>query len=141
MLYRTNGTNQSERAVIFTAKMYILRCFKVNCLFQVTCCLVPFTGKLTYLHYPHFHFAGRFRADTATLNNFPNFFDMENFTQSNTRPSFDNWNPLGSGEWMVEGRVTHVCYSNYSCAGNPEEEPACGAGITGICDKLNVKPC
>ena len=65
------------------------------------------------------------------MNNFPNFFDIENFTQSDTRRTFDNWNPLGSGEWTVEAKVTHVCYSDYRCVGNPDEEPICGAGITG----------
>ena len=88
------------------------------------------------MHYPHFHFAGRFRADTATLNNFPNYFDTENFTQSDTRPNFDNWNPLGSGEWAVEAEVTHVCYSDVRCVGNQDEEPLYGTGITGICNKL-----
>lgn len=86
---------------------------------------------LTYLYYPHFHFSGRFRADTATLNNFPNFFDPENFTQSDTQPNFDNWNPLGSGEWTVEAEVTHVCYSDLRCVGDQQEEPLCGVGITG----------
>ncbi|KAL9973993.1 hypothetical protein ACROYT_G020520 [Oculina patagonica] len=86
---------------------------------------------LTYLHYPHFHFAGRFRADTATLNNFPNLFNPDDFAQSQIQPSFDNWNPMGSGEWSVEAEVTHVCYSDYRCVGNLPEEPLCGADITG----------
>lgn len=87
--------------------------------------------KLTYMHYPHFHFAGRFRADTATLNNFPNFFDIRNFTQDDTLRSPDNWNPLGSGEWTVEAEVTHVCYCDYRCVGNQEEDSLCGTRITG----------
>jgi len=91
------------------------------------------TDHLTYLHYPHFHFSGRFRADTATLNNFPNYFDPENFTQSDTQPNVDNWNPLGSGEWTVEAEVTHVCYSDLRCVGDQQEEKLCGAGITGTC--------
>lgn len=89
------------------------------------------TEHFTYLHYPHFHFAGRFRADTATLNNFPNLFNPEEFVQSQTQPNADNWNPMGSGEWTVEAEVTHVCYSDYQCVGNLPGEPLCGAGITG----------
>jgi len=86
---------------------------------------------LTYLHYPHFHFAGRFRADTPTLNNFPNLFNPEEIAPSETQPSADNWNPMGSGEWTVEAEVTHVCYSDYRCVGNLPDEPLCETGITG----------
>ena len=93
--------------------------------------LLDLTDHLTYLHYPHFHFAGRFRADTATLNNFPNLFNPEEFVQSHTQQNADNWNPMGSGEWTVEAEVTHVCYSDYRCVGNLPHEPLCGAGITG----------
>ena len=31
----------------------------------------------------------------------------------------------------MEAKVTHVCYSDYRCVGNPDEEPICGAGVTG----------
>lgn len=94
-------------------------------------CVVQEAANVTYMHYPHFHFAGRFRADTATLNNFPNFFDIRNFTQSDARRSPDNWNPLGSGEWTVEAEVTHVCYCDYRCVGNHKEDSLCGTRIAG----------
>ena len=84
------------------------------------------------MHYPHFHFAGRFRADMATINNFPNNYDTANFDQSYLQRNADNWNPLGSGEWAVKAAVTQVCYSDYLCEGNQEVEPLVGAGITGI---------
>ena len=99
--------------------------------FVFICFFFDLTDHLTYLHYPHFHFAGRFRADTATLNNFPNLYNPENIAPSETQPNADNWNPMGSGEWAVEAEVTHVCYSDYRCVGNVPDEPLCGAYITG----------
>ena len=89
------------------------------------------------MHYPHFHFAGRFRADTATLNNFPNFYDTRNFTQSDARWNSDNWNPLGSGEWTVEAEVTNVCYCDYRCVGNREDDSLYGTRIAGAILKSN----
>ena len=93
---------------------------------------LPLAGDhLTYLDYPHFHFAGRFRADPATLNNFPAYYDTGNITTSDTQPTVDNWNPLGSGEWSVEACITLVCYSDFRCVGDPVEDPICGVRIKG----------
>ena len=95
---------------------------------------------MNYLSWPHLHFSGTYRADVSTVNNFPFLYDPENTVPADYLKSAnpkDNWNPKGSGEWSVNGLVTHVCYADGHCVGEDEgekdAEPIIGAEVMGKC--------
>ncbi|KAJ7393674.1 positive regulation of synapse structural plasticity [Desmophyllum pertusum] len=98
---------------------------------------IPDDPYMNYLQWPHFHFSGTFISDTSTVNNDPFNYDTEKFVQADQLPNEvkgnPSYNPRGSGEWSVNGSVTHVCYANGHCVGddegNKDTEPLMAAPI------------
>ena len=100
---------------------------------------IPDDPYMNYLQWPHFHFSGTFISDISTVNNDPFNYDTERFVQADQLPNEvkgnPSYNPRGSGEWSVNGSVTHVCYANGTCVGddkgNKDTEPLMAAPILG----------
>ena len=85
---------------------------------------LPNDPYMNYLKWPRIHFSGTFRADTSTINNWPDNYDTKKFTQADELPNKEqsNWNPGGTNEWSVDGFVTRVCYADGTCVGHDEYE-------------------
>ncbi len=65
----------------------------------------------SYLQTPRINFAGRFRADVSTINNYDFNYRLSEIDQ---RPQiFNYWNPRGTGTWaMIDCVTTSVVYTN-----------------------------
>ena len=68
---------------------------------------------MSYLNVPRLHFIGLFQADTATVNNRVNNYDISKFTRRNKlspqeyRDGQGGWNPRGTNDWRLgECKVT-----------------------------------
>ena len=92
---------------------------------------------MSYLRPPRLVFAGRFQADTATINNDPEHYNTARFRSSyqlvGTEESPNGWwNPKGSGAWRFYGCVVQsVWYSDGSSATTAADDPVVGAAING----------
>ncbi|XP_078581944.1 uncharacterized protein LOC144865232 [Branchiostoma floridae x Branchiostoma japonicum] len=93
--------------------------------------------------FPGLHFSGSFLADTSTLNNDPDNFNIDNFDINRDPPCyFDtyphcNWNPKGTNDFrLVNCSVTKICYKNGKCTKN---DPIVGKRITGSDDTVAAK--
>lgn len=64
----------------------------------------------SFLLWPHFSFAGTFRADVSTVNNI-----VSNHNPNTIRKD-PSWHPKGSGEWSVNASVTQMCFANGTCS-------------------------
>ena len=80
----------------------------------------------SHLDFPRIHFAGKYHADTSTLNNY-----VENFNLSLSKESIiPGWNPSGGNEWSLRDcYVTSVVYANGSRTNNSELEPIIGTPV------------
>jgi hypothetical protein len=82
---------------------------------------------MTYLNSPRLHFAGRFRADLSTVNNYVTHF------QDPDDPDDPGWNPRGTGRWaLVDCKVTRAVYQDGTIAETPEQDPVIGLGLNQI---------
>jgi hypothetical protein len=82
---------------------------------------------MTYLNSPRLHFAGRFRADVSTVNNYVTHFQDPN------DPDDPGWNPRGTGRWaMVDCEVTRAVYEDGTAAQTPEQDPVLGLALNQI---------
>eukprot|EP00058_Branchiostoma_floridae_P006697 XP_002592185.1 hypothetical protein BRAFLDRAFT_88078 [Branchiostoma floridae] len=93
--------------------------------------------------FPRLHFSGSFLADTSTLNNDPDNFNIDNFDINRDPPCyFDtyphcNWNPKGTNDFrLVNCSVTKICYKNGKCT---KSDPIVGKRITGSDDTVAAK--
>ena len=82
---------------------------------------------MTYLNGPRLHFAGRFRADVSTVNNFVTHFDDPD------HPPEPGWNPGGSGGWrLVDCAVTRAVYRDGGIAQSAAEDAVIGLLLSQI---------
>lgn len=82
---------------------------------------------MTYLNGPRLHFAGRFRADVSTVNNFVTHFDDPD------DPPEPGWNPGGSGGWrLVDCAVTRAVYRDGGIAQSAAEDAVIGLLLSQI---------
>ncbi|CAH1249889.1 Hypp8707 [Branchiostoma lanceolatum] len=94
--------------------------------------------------FPRLHFSGQFLADTATLNNNPVNFNINDFNINRDPPCYPNytfphcnWNPKGGGDFrFVNCSVTKVCYNAGKCT---THDPIVGKRITGSDDTVAAK--
>jgi hypothetical protein len=82
---------------------------------------------MTYLNSPRLHFAGRFRADVSTVNNYVTHFHDPN------DPDDPGWNPRGTGRWALVGcKVTRAVYQDGTVAQTPDQDPVIGLALNQI---------
>ncbi len=82
---------------------------------------------MTYLNGPRLHFAGRFRAEVSTVNNFVTHFDDPD------DPPEPGWNPGGSGGWrLVDCAVTRAVYRDGGIAQAAAEDAVIGLLLSQI---------
>ena len=80
---------------------------------------------MSYLNPPRLHFAGTFRTDVSTVNNYVTHFQNPN------NPPQPGWNPSGSGSWSVTGcTVTSAVLADGTVARTPADDPIVGASLT-----------
>jgi hypothetical protein len=97
---------------------------------------------MSYLNAVRLHFAGTFRADVSTVNNYAPHFDDETFTSEEQLPGNDRgwWQPAGTGAWRIEDcRVTRVCYLDGTDASDPAVEAAVGMKVMEANDRVSAK--
>ncbi len=81
----------------------------------------------SYLEVPRIHFAGRFRADIPTGNNYLQNYLIAKFNGDDIYPS---WNLHGTGEfWFTDCKVTSVVYENGHKETDQDKEPLIGKPI------------
>ncbi|HEX2254990.1 MAG TPA: hypothetical protein VHQ65_17120 [Thermoanaerobaculia bacterium] len=104
---------------------------------------------MSYLDLPRLHFAGRFQADTSTVNN-----DVRHFDDARFVPSFQAemevvdekiveyngyWNPQGTGAWRMVGcRITGAVLGTETFT-RREQDPAVGLLLSGSEDRVAGK--
>jgi hypothetical protein len=76
---------------------------------------------MSYLNGPRLHFAGRFRVDVSTVNNYVTHF------RNPDDPNDPGWNPRGSGSWRLSNCVVkRAVYADGSLAQTAAEDPVIG---------------
>lgn len=104
---------------------------------------------MSYLQFPRIHFAGRFQADTSTVNNDVRHFDSEKFRQDFQAPMLVEdqkivkyngyWNPEGTGAWRLLGcRVTAAVVDGRTMT-DSSEDPVVGQIVGGSTDRVSGK--
>ena len=104
---------------------------------------------MSYLDTPRIHFAGRFQADTSTVNNDVRHFDSDQFRESFQEPMqvIDQkivkyngyWNPEGTGAWRMLGcKVTGAVLGDTTFT-TPDQDPVIGCIIGGSNDRVAGK--
>jgi hypothetical protein len=104
---------------------------------------------VSYLRSPRIHFAGRFQADTSTVNNDVRHFDSDQFCGEfqNLMEIKDEsivyyhgyWNPQGSGAWRLLGcKVTRAVLDG-QVFDRPEDDPVVGLIVGGSSDRVAAK--
>lgn len=105
---------------------------------------------MSYLGWPRLHFAGRFQADTSTVNN-----DVRHYKSDAFQPQFQAmmvghgqgesertngyWNPEGTGAWRMLGcRVTGVALPHRTLSATGDHA-AVGLRIAGSSDRVAGK--
>src|SRR6266571_92052 len=87
----------------------------------------PESPAMSYLSAPRLHFAGRFRADVSTVNNYATHFQNPN------DPADPGWNPSGSGSWRVSGcTVRSAIYADGTSPGTSADDPVLGLPLAQI---------
>jgi hypothetical protein len=82
---------------------------------------------MSYLIGPRVHFAGRFRTDVSTVNNFVTHFQDPN------SPDEPGWNPEGSARWSLVGcTVRRVVYRDGTIAHTTAEDPVVGMALNQV---------
>ena len=90
----------------------------------------------SHLDFPRIHFAGKYHADTNTLNNYIQNFNLS-LSKENVVPG---WNPSGGNEWSLRDcYVTSVVYENGSRTNNSELEPIIGTPVVTNPGSVNGK--
>ncbi len=103
---------------------------------------------MSYLDGTRLHFAGRFQADTSTINN-----DVRHFDDAKFRPSFQEimqtkgdtivkyngyWNPDGTGAWRMVGcAITGAVLNGRACGTG--DDPVLSMQLTGADDRVAGK--
>ncbi|KAI8514877.1 hypothetical protein Bbelb_074680 [Branchiostoma belcheri] len=113
---------------------------------KLTITILLFLGRVWFTNagYPRLHFSGNFLADTPTLNNDPENFNIHNFNASRNPPCYINytyphcnWNPTGSGDFrFVNCFVTKVCNKAGMCS---KYDAVVGKRIIGSDDTVAAK--
>ncbi len=104
---------------------------------------------MSYLQFPRIHFAGRFQADTSTVNNDVRHFDDKEFVKDFQKPmevcdkeivKFNGyWNPEGSGAWRLLGcKITSAVLPDKVFT-RPDEDPVIGQIVGGSNDRVAGK--
>ncbi|CEF49392.1 unnamed protein product [uncultured bacterium] len=104
---------------------------------------------MSYLQFPCIHFAGRFQADTSTVNNDVRHFDDKQFLDEFQKPmevceqkivKFNGyWNPEGSGAWRMLGcKITSAVVDGKAFT-RAEEDPVIGQIVGGSNDQVAGK--
>ncbi len=105
---------------------------------------------MSYLQSPRLHFAGRFQADTSTVNNDVRHFDNAYFRdQFQELMKYDDdgnieryngyWNPEGTGAWRLLGcRVTAAVLDGETFT-HRSQDPVVGMRIGGSNDRVAAK--
>ena len=103
---------------------------------------------MSYLGSPRIHFAGRFQADTSTVNNDVRHFDSEQFCaefqdlmeiKDETIVYYHGyWNPQGSGAGLLGCKVTGAVLDG-QVFDRPEDDPVVGLFIGGSNDRVAAK--
>jgi hypothetical protein len=100
---------------------------------------------MSYLHPIRLHFAGRFRADVATVNNRPAHFNNDAFTPALQLPlsgaaDRTNWQPAGTAAWrLLDCRVTRACRADGSFAATLAEDGTVGLSVRDAGDRVSAK--
>ncbi len=104
---------------------------------------------MSYLKAPRIHFAGRFQADTSTVNNDVRHFDVASF-----RPEFQEpmtvkddkivtlngyWNPQGSGAWRLLGCKVTAAVLDSRAGGPSPADPIVGSSVAGSDERVAAK--
>jgi hypothetical protein len=111
---------------------------------------VQLKGKrMSYLSCPRIHFAGRFQADTSTVNNDVRHYDSELFVNDFQRimklknqeiEKYNGyWNPEGSGAWRLLGCRVNSVVVDGDIKLLPSQDPAVGMLIGGSDDRVAGK--
>jgi hypothetical protein len=101
---------------------------------------------MSYLNYPRLHFAGKFQAAPATINNTPNNYNSNNYYYQDGNTALDQaanpeqlknielyWNPNGNGVFnFVDCIVTKVVYEDGSEATTAAEDPIIGQSVAAV---------
>ncbi len=101
---------------------------------------------MSYLELPRLHFAGRFQADTHTINNVGPYYDNTVFEPRFQRvaelPHHYNglWNPDGSGSFRLRDvRVTGLAFPDGRFAHRPADDPLLGGRLTDDNQRVSAK--
>jgi hypothetical protein len=100
---------------------------------------------MSYLHPIRLHFAGRFRADVATVNNRAAHYNDDAFTPALQLPFSGaneptNWQPAGTGTWrLLDCSVTRTCRADGSFATTPAEDGTVGLSVRDAGDRVSAK--
>jgi hypothetical protein len=82
---------------------------------------------MTYLNSPRLHFAGNFRADVSTVNNYVTHFRDPN------DPQDPGWNATGSARWTLDGcTVTRAVRQDGTIAQTAADDPVIGLALTQV---------
>jgi hypothetical protein len=93
---------------------------------------------VSYLNPTRIHFAGQFRADVSTVNNFPPHYDNSKFVSPNDQlpgGSGGWWQPAGTGAWKIDRCAVTGAVLN----GKAVNDPVVGLQIRDSGDKVSAK--
>lgn len=105
---------------------------------------------MSYLSWPRLHFAGRFQADTSTINNDVRHYKSDAFLPQFQAPMVGHggggadrtngyWNPEGTGAWRMVGcRVTSVALPGRRLTADTQDG-AVGLRLGGSSDRVAAK--
>jgi len=97
---------------------------------------------MSYLNAVRLHFAGTFRADVSTVNNYVPHFENGTFAPEEQLPGNDRgwWQPAGTGAWRIaDCSITRACYLDGTDATDPAVESAVGMKVTEANDRVSAK--
>jgi hypothetical protein len=111
--------------------------------------VTPEEGTVSYLSSPRIHFAGRFQADTSTINNDVRHYDTQRFCDDFQKPMEvmegqiivynGYWNPDGSGAWRLLGCKVTAAVLDGCVFDRPEMDPVVGLQVGGSNDRVAAK--
>ncbi len=92
---------------------------------------------MSFLHYPHINFHGKFKANVATGNNPYKNFDMDKFLPhcdkySTMEGGKNQWNPDGTNDfYFIDCFVRSACHAEGKCTSKSKMDAVCGERVTG----------